>query len=319
MESEICLKALVPTDSSGKRLDQIAAKMFPDYSRARLQSWIKDGSLLVNNQKMRPRDKVLEGDEIAVNATLKSQERWVSEPLQLDIVYEDDCLLVINKPDGVVVHPAAGHHDGTLLNGLLHHCSELELLPRAGIVHRLDKNTTGLMVVAKTLKAHTSLVQQLQLREVSRIYEAVVNGVLTAGGTIDLPLGRHRVNRKKRAVVDDGQEAVTHYTVIRRFQAHTHVQVKLETGRTHQIRVHFAHQRYPLVGDKTYGGRLQLYKGCSEDLATHLRGFGRQALHARSLGLTHPDTKEAMQFDAPLPDDMCNLLAALGADEKWQQ
>ena len=319
MDSEISFKALVSTDSSGKRLDQVAAKMFPDYSRARLQGWIKDGSLLVNNQTLRPRDKVVEGDEIVVNAMLKSVDSWVSEPLLLDIVYEDETLLVINKPNSVVVHPAAGHRDGTLLNGLLHHCSQLELLPRAGIVHRLDKNTTGLMVVAKTLKAHTSLVQQLQAREVSRIYEAVVNGVLTAGGTIDLPLGRHRVNRKKRAVVDDGQQAVTHYTVIKRFQAHTHVQVKLETGRTHQIRVHFSHRRYPLVGDKTYGGRLQLYKGCSEDLATHLRGFSRQALHARTLGLTHPESLEAMQFNAPLPDDMTNLIAALEADKLWQQ
>jgi 23S rRNA pseudouridine1911/1915/1917 synthase len=314
MEPEINEKAQVPPDLSGKRLDQVAAKMFPDYSRARLQTWIKDGSLLVNGEIRRPRDKVIEGDDVAVRAVLQPEQRWVSEPLPVDIVFEDESLLVINKPNSTVVHPAAGHHDGTLLNGLLHHCSQLELLPRAGIVHRLDKNTTGLLVVAKTLKAHTSLVQQLQEREVSRIYEAVTNGVLTAGGTINLPLGRHRVNRKKRAVVDDGQDAITHFTVIKRFQAHTHIQVKLETGRTHQIRVHFAHQRYPLVGDKTYGGRLRIYKGCSEELAEHLRAFPRQALHARSLGLTHPESGEAMQWTAQLPVDMTDLLTALAKD-----
>ena len=316
MDSKIILQAEVPEDLSGNRLDQIAAQLFPDYSRSRLQSWIKDGELLVNGKVIRPRDKGFSGDILEINAELQAEERWTAEPISLNIIYEDPTLIVVNKPTATVVHPAAGHREGTLLNGLLHHCSQLELLPRAGIVHRLDKDTTGLMVVAKTLQAHTSLVQQLQARNVTREYEAIVSGVLTAGGKIEHELGRHPVNRKKRAVLEQGQEAITHYTVIKRYPAHTHTLVKLETGRTHQIRVHLSHMKYPIVGDKLYGGRLRIPRGCSEELATTLRQFERQALHAKSLGLIHPCSGEPMSWSSELPADMQNLLSILEQDRQ---
>ncbi|MEQ8407958.1 MAG: 23S rRNA pseudouridine(1911/1915/1917) synthase RluD [Gammaproteobacteria bacterium] len=314
--TEINLQAEVPDNLSGSRLDQIAAILFPDYSRARLQTWIKDGSLLVNDQQLRPKDRVNSGDNLVVEAILAKVDDWAPEPVPLNIVYEDEHLIVLNKATDTVVHPAAGHHDGTLLNGLLHHCPELEELPRAGIVHRLDKDTTGLMVVAKTLPSHTSLVRQLQARDIAREYQAVVQGVLTGGGTIDEPLDRHPVNRKKRAVVHDGQDAVTHYRLIRRYRAHSHVWVKLETGRTHQIRVHMAHRNYPLVGDPLYGGRLQIPAGCSEELRATLKGFRRQALHATRLALAHPVSGEEISWEAPRPDDMELLLAALTADQE---
>ena len=319
MTTRIKLQAEVTDDLSGKRLDQAAAQLFPDFSRARLQHWIKAGSLRVNGAGRRNRDKVFVSDLLSIDAELSAEEPWSAQPMALDVIFEDQSLLVINKPAGAVVHPAAGHREGTLLNGLLHYCPQLELVPRAGIVHRLDKDTTGLMVVAKTLQAHTALVKQLQARTVSREYEAVVNGVLTAGGTIDQPLGRHPVNRKKQAVLDGGgrgKEAITHFTVISRFRAHTHVRVRLETGRTHQIRVHFAHLQYPLVGDRMYGGRLRIPAGCSQELEEALRGFGRQALHARRLGLLHPDDGQPMNWESGLPTDMKSLLAALARDNK---
>ncbi|MBT8146373.1 MAG: 23S rRNA pseudouridine(1911/1915/1917) synthase RluD [Gammaproteobacteria bacterium] len=316
MNTRVVKQAEVPEDLSGKRLDQAAAKLFPDFSRARLQHWIKEGSLRVNGDSKRNRDKVLASDVLSIDAELSAEDEWSAEPMALDVVYEDESLIVINKQAGAVVHPAAGHRQGTLLNGLLHYCQQLELVPRAGIVHRLDKDTTGLMVVAKTLQAHTSLVKQLQARTVSREYEAVVNGILTAGGTIDQPLGRHPVNRKKQAVLHDGKEAITHFTVIRRFRAHTHVRVKLETGRTHQIRVHFAHLQYPLVGDRLYGGRLRIPAGCSAQLEQQLRAFSRQALHARRLGLLHPDDERAMDWETELPVDMQCLLSALEQDSE---
>ena len=314
MSTQISLQAEVPEYLSGKRLDQIAAQLFPEYSRARLQTWIKNGSLMVNSLQLRPRDKLETGDTLAVNAELEPEETWVSQDLPLDIRYEDEHLLVINKGANVVVHPGAGHSDGTLLNGLLFYCPALEGLPRAGIVHRLDKDTTGLMVVAQSLTAHSSLVKQLQLREVSREYEAVVQGVLTGGGTIDKPLGRHRVNRKKRTVVLEGQEAITHYRVIRRFRSHTHTQVNLETGRTHQIRVHMAGINCPIVGDPLYGGRLQIPAASSQELTECLKKFKRQALHARKLGLIHPHSDEPMTWEVDRPADMAYLLDQLAAD-----
>jgi 23S rRNA pseudouridine1911/1915/1917 synthase len=314
MSTQISLQAEVPECLSGKRLDQIAAQLFPEYSRARLQIWIKNGSLMVNSLQLRPRDKLETGDTLAINAELEPEETWVSQDLPLDIRYEDEHLLVINKGANIVVHPGAGHSDGTLLNGLLFYCPALADLPRAGIVHRLDKDTTGLMVVAKSLTAHSSLVKQLQLREVSREYEAVVQGVLTGGGTIDKPLGRHRVNRKKRTVVLEGQEAITHYRVIHRFRSHTHTQVNLETGRTHQIRVHMADINCPIVGDPLYGGRLQIPAASSQDLTECLTKFKRQALHARKLGLIHPHSDEPMTWEVDRPADMAYLLNQLAAD-----
>ena len=316
MNEKIALSAVVPESLDGARFDQIAANLFSEYSRGRLQQWIKDGHLLVNNRQLRSKDKLTAGDQLKLETELviSDETNWQAEPVQLDIVYEDEHVLVLNKPAGTVVHPAAGNRSGTLMNGLLHYCPVLQNLPRAGIVHRLDKDTTGLMVVAKSLQAHHRLVRQLQKREVSRQYEAVVLGVLTAGGMVNEPLGRHPVMRKKRAVIKSGKDSVTHYRVLERFRAHTHVQCQLETGRTHQIRVHMSHIRHPLVGDPVYGGRLHIPGGCSPALAEMLRHFKRQALHAARLGFIHPITGEEVSWEVPLPDDMQGLLVALKAD-----
>jgi len=318
MTDTINLSATVPEELDGSRLDQIAANLFNDYSRGRLQQWIKDGVLRVNGQERRSKDRLLTGDVLELRAEPVAEEtsEWQAEPIELNIVYEDESVLVINKAAGTVVHPAAGNRSGTLMNGLLHHCPELHNIPRAGIVHRLDKDTTGLMVVAKTLPAHHRLVRQLQRREVTRQYQAVVCGVLTAGGCVDEPLGRHPVHRKKRAVTESGKEAVTHYRVISRFKAHTHVQLQLETGRTHQIRVHMAHIRYPLVGDPLYGGRLHIPSGATPALAEQLRGFHRQALHAARLGFVHPAIGEEVSWEVPLPEDMQILINTLQEDAR---
>lgn len=316
MSAHISLSAEVPEDLAGSRLDQIAAKLFPAYSRARLQSWIKDGSLRVNAQTLRPRDRLQPGDRIQIEAELVASEQFIPEPMELEILFEDDEILVLNKAANTVVHPAAGHYEGTLLNGLLHAYPALDAIPRAGIVHRLDKDTTGLMVVAKTLPSHTALVAQLQQRSVEREYEAVVQGVLTGGGTINKPLGRHPVNRKKRDIVENGKEAITHYKVIKRYRSHTHVQLHLETGRTHQIRVHMAHISHPLVGDPLYGGRFQLPAASSEGFSNLLRTFRRQALHARRLAFVHPASSEFMAWEVAAPDDFQQLLVALKQDQR---
>lgn len=315
---QISLQAQVPDSLTGNRLDQIAAKLFPDYSRARLQAWIKAGCLLVDGRKLKPRDSITSGATLSLNAELETVDSWVAQSLPLDILYEDEHVLVINKAAGLVVHPAAGHREGTLLNGLLSHCPQLEQLPRAGIVHRLDKDTTGVMVVAKSLPAHTQLVRHLQQRKIRREYEAVVQGVFTGGGTIEAPLGRHPVSRKKRAVTAKGQEAITHYRVIQRYRSHTHIHVQLETGRTHQIRVHMAHINYPLVGDQTYGGRLQIPAASSPHLIEQLQCFRRQALHARRLTLQLPDSNDTCTWEAPLPEDMLELLHAMEADNRQE-
>jgi 23S rRNA pseudouridine1911/1915/1917 synthase len=317
MSPRISLSASVPEELSGHRFDQIAANLFPEYSRGRLQTWIKEGALQVNGRQLKPKEKLYTGDALSLNAEAEVvDEHHEGEPLELNILYEDEDLLIINKPVNTVVHPAAGNRTGTLMNGLLHYCPDLQSLPRAGIVHRLDKDTSGLMVVAKTLQAHINLVRQLQKRDVEREYEAVVNGVMTGGGTVDLPIGRHPVHRQKRAVREDGKDSVTHYRLISRFRAHTHIRVKLETGRTHQIRVHMSHIHYPLVGDPLYGGRLQIPRACSVELARQLKEFRRQALHARRLGLRHPRTGEDMSWEAELPADMLALLQALTDDNR---
>ena len=314
MSDRIRLSAQVSPESGGQRLDQVAAQLFPDYSRSRLQGWIKDGSLLVDGEVKRTRDIVLGGERLELDAEREIQGEWQAEAIDLDIIYEDDALLVINKPAGLVVHPAAGHQDGTLLNALLHHAPELAKVPRAGIVHRLDKDTTGLMVVAKTIEAQTGLVAQLQARTVSREYECVVIGVMTAGGKVDQPIARHGTQRQKMAVVAGGKTAISHYRVINRFRAHTHVKVKLETGRTHQIRVHMSYIHFPLVGDPVYGGRLRIPPGASPELIKELREFPRQALHARRLELEHPTDGRHMSWQVPLPEDMQHLLALLRED-----
>ncbi len=314
MTEQVKLSATVPDSLVGKRLDQAVAELFPDYSRSRLQGWIKDGSLTVDGAVQRSREKLQGGEQIVINAELEMIDSFKAVEMPLDIVFEDEHILIINKPAGLVVHPAAGHWDDTLLNGLLHYCPEIAQVPRAGIVHRLDMDTTGLMVVAKTIPAQTELVTQLQERSMGREYEAVVNGVMTGGGTVDEPMGRHSRNRQKMAVVGMGKEAVTHYRVLKRFRAHTHIRLKLETGRTHQIRVHMDHINYPLVGDQLYGGRFRLPKGISPRLQQALRDMQRQTLHAKRLELHHPDSGELMAWEVDLPEDMQQLLIHLKKD-----
>ena len=319
MPETIVLNSRIPEEMAGKRLDQVLAELFPEYSRSRLQQWIKAGQVLLDGKTaQKPKDKVEGGEQIAIQAEQVDAGEWQAESIPLEVVYEDEDLIVINKQAGIVVHPGAGNPDGTMLNALLHHAPELKVIPRAGIVHRLDKDTSGLMVVAKTLTAQKSLVEQLQERTVKREYEAVVKGVMTAGGMVDEPIGRHHKTRTRMAVVDEdeGKPAITHYRVIERFRAHTHIRVQLETGRTHQIRVHMSHVNYPLIGDPVYGGRLQFPKGCSEALKEKLGAFKRQALHAAQLTLIHPKTGEEMSWQAPLPEDMVSLLKVLRQDLK---
>lgn len=306
------LTATVPDELAGMRLDQCLAEIFPEYSRNKLQTWIKSDRVRVNGQLLRAKDK-LDGGEVIVldsEAEVVTADA-VAEDISLEIVYEDDALIVLNKPAGLVVHPAAGHWSGTLVNALLHHDETLNTLPRAGIVHRLDKDTSGLLMVAKTLPSYHGLVTQLQQRTIKREYLAVVKGWMTAGGTIDEPIGRHPLDRKRNSVCRSGKPAVTHYRLEQRFQGHTLVRVMLETGRTHQIRVHMAHIRYPLVGDPLYGGRVQIPAGCSERLRAALSTFKRQALHATKLGLVHPVTGTYLEWEQPLPADMQQLIQIL--------
>jgi 23S rRNA pseudouridine1911/1915/1917 synthase len=308
--------AEIPSSLGGQRLDQVAAQLFDEFSRSRLTVWIKEGCLTVDGVVVRPRDIVHGGSVLELKAEQEAQGEWIAQDIALDIVYEDDQILVINKPAGLVVHPAVGHADGTLLNALLFHVPDLVNVPRAGIVHRLDKDTTGLMVVAKTLQAQTKLVDQLQKRSVSRIYEAIVIGVITAGGKINAPIGRHGQQRQRMAVMEGGKAAVSHYRVLERFRLHTHARVKLETGRTHQIRVHMSHINFPLVGDPAYGGRFRIPPAASQTLVQSLKDFPRQALHARFLELDHPTTGVRMKWQAPLPDDFVWLLTLLRQDRE---
>jgi len=311
----INLETTVPNDLTGKRLDQVLAEIFPEYSRAKLQAWIRAHAVLVNGMPARrPRAPVIGGETITIQTTEPLQAHWQAQAIDLDIVHEDETLLVINKPVGLVVHPGAGNPDQTLVNALLHYQPLLAQLPRAGIVHRLDKNTSGLLVVAKTLPAHTHLIKQLQNHSVRREYAAIVCGILISGATINEPISRHASQRKKMTVNESGKHAITHYRVIERFRAHTLVKVNLETGRTHQIRVHMAHIHHPILGDTTYGGRLKLPKNASKELITVLRNFNHQALHAQRLGLIHPLANEYKEWQVPLPDDMQNLLKILRQD-----
>ncbi len=313
-DSRIRRQAEVPANCAGQRLDLVAAKLFPDFSRTRLQQWIKDGAITRDGQPCKVRDRLAGGEQLNLEAQLEDQGEWLAEDIGFDLVYEDAAILVIAKPAGLVVHPGAGNPRGTLLNALLHRYPGQSLLPRAGIVHRLDKDTSGLMVIARTLAAQNNLVAQLQARGVSREYEAVVQGTMVSGGTVAAAIGRHPTQRTRMAVVrGSGKEAVSHYRVIRRFAAHTHIRVSLETGRTHQIRVHMAHLGFPLVGDPLYGGRPKLPGDASPALVAALRGFGRQALHAAALSLDHPVSGERLRWEESLPEDMVALLAALEA------
>ena len=309
-------EAVVPLSAAGRRFDQALAEMFPDYSRSRLTAWVKAGAVTLDGVPAAPRQLLRGGEQVRLEVELETEVTSAPEAIELDIVYEDPHLLVLNKPAGLVVHPGAGNPAGTVLNALLHHDPKLAELPRGGIVHRLDKDTSGLMVVAKTLATHTALVEMLSRHDVERQYEAIVLGTLIAGGTVDAPIGRHLGDRLRQAVRDeeDGKHAVTHYRLRERFRAHTLLQCNLETGRTHQIRVHLAHIGHPLVGDPLYGGGLKLPKGATPRLATSLRAFRRQALHAESLAFKHPSGGQSMEFKAPRPNDLEQLVSALKED-----
>jgi 23S rRNA pseudouridine1911/1915/1917 synthase len=302
---------VIPAALGACRVDLAVAELMPEHSRSRIQGWIKSGSVTVNGHPVRPRDKVSLNDVISVYAEIESSDRWEAEDIALNVVHADAHIIVINKPAGLVVHPAAGHASGTLVNALLHHFPEVDKIPRAGIVHRLDKDTSGLMVVARSLIAHTALVCQLQDRSMGREYLAVLAGTLAGGGKVDEPIARHPQNRLKMAVIPGGKPAVTHYRIEERFEDFTLVRCKLETGRTHQIRVHMTHIQYPLVGDPLYGGRLKLPRGAPDNLLTLLRGFQRQALHATRLQLRHPATAEDLHWQAEVPEDMKALIEML--------
>jgi 23S rRNA pseudouridine1911/1915/1917 synthase len=312
--STIELSLKIPEANAGQRLDQALAALLPDYSRSRLKGWIDSGEVRIDGAIRRPRDRVVGGEAVIVRAQVVAQTDAQAQALPLEVIHSDEHLLIIDKPAGLVVHPGAGNPDHTLQNALLAFDPGLAALPRAGIVHRLDKDTSGLLVVARRLEAHAALVRMLEAREIHRGYECVVRGVLTAGGTIDAPIDRHPVDRVRMAVRQGGRDAVTHYRVIRRYRAHTHVRVELETGRTHQIRVHFAHAGFPLVGDRVYGGRLAFPKGASEELRQALRAFPRQSLHAARLAFDHPVTNRPLEFNSPLPADLRELLAVMARD-----
>jgi len=308
------LQATVPDAAAGRRFDAVLAELFPDFSRSRLAAWIKSGDARLDGREVRPRDPVRGGESVTLHVQLDVQTHSEPEDIALDVLYEDEHVIVINKPAGLVVHPGAGNPAGTLVNALLHRDPALNVLPRAGIVHRLDKDTSGVMVVARTLQAHTALIEQLSSRQVHRQYLAVVLGSLVSGGTANAPIDRHPRDRIRMAVRDDGRDAVTHFRLRERFRAHTLLECRLETGRTHQIRVHMAHLKHPIVGDPLYGGPLKLPRGATEDLIETLRGFKRQALHAETLEFAHPVTGEPVRCTAPVPDDLTQLVRALRDD-----
>ncbi len=300
---------------AGKRLDVVLAEIFPEYSRSRLKIWIEQGQVLVNGEAAKPKLKMSGDEELQLSVqSIESEESCVAEDIPLNIVYQDESIIVINKAADFVVHPAAGHYSGTVQNALLHHDASLAEIPRAGIVHRLDKDTTGLMVVARNLSSHKYLVDQIQKHEVTREYQAVVYGVMTGGGVVDQPIGRHPRDRIKMAVRENGREAVTHYRLLKRFREHSHIKVQLETGRTHQIRVHMSYLHHPIVGDSVYAGRHRVPAGAQQELLGYLQAFKRQALHAWRLSFVHPESGEDVTFEAPLPDDMQQLITLLQTD-----
>jgi 23S rRNA pseudouridine1911/1915/1917 synthase len=305
------LTIIIPERMTGDRLDVALSEMLPDYSRSKITAWIKSGDALINNKVFKPKDKVNGSQIVKLSLNKKQNNDWSAENIALNIVFEDEDIIIINKSFGLVTHPGAGNWNGTLANALLYYDPELSKLDRAGIVHRLDKNTSGLMVIARNEKSQKYLVEQLQSHSVAREYSAIVYGHMISGGSINDPVGRDPKDRIKQAVSSNGKDATTHYRVIDRFKSHTHVKAILETGRTHQIRVHLSHIGYPLLGDSMYGGRVRFPKKASEILKESLLGFKRQALHSKKLTLNHPSTGELMSWKAPLPDDMLELLEIL--------
>lgn len=304
----------IPETHAHERLDQVLAKLLPEYSRTQIQEWIEAGLVLVDGNVIKGKTKLKGGETVTIEAILKAQPTWEAEPIALTIVHEDDAVIVINKPAGLVVHPGTGNSSRTLLNALLHHAPALSALPRAGILHRLDKDTTGLLVVAKTPEALRHLSKQLKDRSLLREYQAIVYGQMISGGMVDAPIERHHLQRKRMAVSETGKTAVTHYRVAEKYRAHTRLKLRLETGRTHQIRVHMAHIRHSIVGDPVYGARLQLSKGMTPELIQALREFKRQALHAFALGFVHPTTNEFVRWEIDLPEDMQTLIKILKDD-----
>ncbi len=305
------LNIIIPNRLIGERIDSALAQMLPDYSRSKITAWVRSGGALINAKTFKPKEKVLGGEIVALSIKPEKTNDWLPEDIALDIVFADDDIIVVNKPVGLVTHPGAGNWTGTLANALLHYDPSLANLDRAGIVHRLDKNTSGLMVVARSELAQKNLVEQLQTHSVSREYSAIVYGHMISGGTVDMPIGRDPKDRIKQAVIDTGKDATTHYRVIERFANHTHIKAILETGRTHQIRVHMSHIGHPLIADPMYGGKIRFPKKAPEALKDALKGFNRQALHAKKLTLTHPISGESMSWKAPLPDDLQALLRML--------
>ncbi len=314
MTNSIKIQNIIPTAFHGQRLDPVLASLYPDYSRSLLTKWIKEGFITLNDQLAKPRDKVTAGDKIDIDAPMENHretDKLLPQNIPLDIIYEDDYLLIINKQAGLVVHPGAGNPESTLVNALLYHDETLQQLSRAGIIHRLDKDTTGLMVIAKTLPAYTELIRQMQAREINRHYQALVQGYLISGGEIDTAFGRHHRNRLKMAVLTQGKQALTYYKIREHFEEHTLLDIQLMTGRTHQIRVHMAHINHPVIGDQLYGGRPRFPKNADESLRDVIKSFKRQALHACKLSFIHPVSKEQLTFHAPLPEDFKRLIKAI--------
>ncbi|BBB22412.1 ribosomal large subunit pseudouridine synthase D [Abyssogena phaseoliformis symbiont OG214] len=305
------LSVIIPNRLIGQRIDAAMAQMLPNYSRAKITYWIRSGDALIHHKTFKPKEKVLGGEVVALSIKTEKTNAWLAEDIAIDVVYEDEAIIIINKPVGLVTHPGAGNWTGTLANALLHYDSSLANLGRAGIVHRLDKNTSGLMVVARSEYAQKYLTEQLQTHSISREYSAIIYGHMISGGTIDEPIGRDPKDRIRQAVVEDGKEALTHYRVIERFAHHTHVKAILETGRTHQIRVHLSFIGYPLIADPMYGGKIRFPKKADEQLKNALKNFNRQTLHAKKLTLIHPTSGELMSFKAPLAQDMQDLLQVL--------
>lgn len=311
MPAQVELESRVEERMNGLRLDQAAAELFPDFSRGRLQQWIKKGELTVDHASFKPSARLVGGEVLRIKAELIAEGEVVPQDIPLDVIFEDEHLLVVNKPAGLVVHPAAGNWDGTLQNALLNYDEKLDTIPRSGIVHRLDKETSGIMVVARSLKAHASLVNQLQERSMSRIYEAVVKKHTPPAGTIEAPIDRNPRDRKKMAVIRSGRTAVSHYRLMQRLPGTSHIEVALESGRTHQIRVHMTHIGYPIVGDHLYGRGPIKQKGLPADAIVAINDFPRQALHARTLKLIHPESLEKSEFHAPVAADMLELISTL--------
>jgi len=308
---KIQLEIVIPEKFKGKRLDLALSKLFPEHSRSRIQSWIKAGEVEVNNSKYKQRNVVNSGDIIKINTTLKSIDKHQAEHIGLDVIHEDKAIIILNKPAGLVVHPGAGNQKHTLVNALLHFDEKLDVLPRAGIIHRLDKDTTGIMIIARTIESYTYLVNELQKRNIKRNYKAIICGQLVAGGVIENKIGRHPVHRTKMAVTDKGKLATTHYRIIKKFQHYTYLDIQLGTGRTHQIRVHMNNEKHPIIGDPLYGKNTFIKKGINASLREFIKNFKRQALHAYNLEFTHPISKKIISLKAELPDDMNNLIKIL--------